>query len=60
MMIEIETSHFDGIVCVCLKDALETVHWSIANNIIDPDDIKENKKLIKAIERVLEYFGEDL
>lgn len=54
MMIEIEATAFNGIVCACLRDAAETAQWAIDNNITD--DVKEYKKIIKAIDRVLDYI----
>lgn len=54
MIIEIEATAFNGIVCACLRDAAETAQWAIDNNITD--DVKEYKKIIKAIDRVLDYI----
>ena len=54
MIIEIEAAVFNGIVCSCLRDAAETAQWVIDNNVTN--DVKEYKKIIKAIARVLEYI----
>jgi len=56
MMIEIEATAFNGIVCACLRDAAETAQWAMDNHVIDPVDVKEYKKIIKAIDRVLDYI----
>jgi hypothetical protein len=54
MMIEIETTAFNGIVCACLRDAADTAQWAIDSGVAD--NPKEYKKIIKAIERVLDYI----
>ena len=56
MMIEIEAAAFNGIVCACLKEAALSAQWAIDNDVIDTRDVKEYKKIIKAIARVLDYI----
>jgi hypothetical protein len=56
MIIDIEATAFNGIVCACLRDAAETAEWAIDNDVIDTRDVKEYKKIIKAIARVLDYI----
>ena len=59
MIIDIDVSQLDAIVRVWLKDMLQTVEINLASNYVHPDDVKEYKKDIKALKRVLDYVGED-
>lgn len=58
MMIDIDVSQLDGIVRAWLKDTLETVQHNSAAHYVHPDDVKQYKKDIKALKRVLDYIGE--
>jgi hypothetical protein len=61
MIIDIDVSQLDGIVRAWLKEALVTVEMNLAGDYghPHPDDVKEYKKDIKALKRVLDYVGED-
>jgi hypothetical protein len=58
MMIKIDPTHLDGIVRACLKDSLETAQWAIDSDMFDPIELKDYKKITKAMKLVLKYFGE--
>ncbi len=60
MMIKIDPTHLDGIVRACLKESLETLQWAIDSNMFDPIELKEHKKIMKALKVVLKYFGQNL
>lgn len=57
MMIELSEEAVDTIVVHWLKDTLEMLDQEQANLRTHPDDKKSNKKLIKALKRLLEYTG---
>jgi hypothetical protein len=62
MMIDIDVSQLDGIVRAWLKDTLQTIEGNLNHmydNYVHPDDVKEYRKDIKAIKRMLEYIGEN-
>jgi hypothetical protein len=61
MMIDIslDINHLEAIVRVWLKETLETVEINLASYHVHPDDVKQYKKDIKALKRILEYIGED-
>lgn len=43
-----------------LKDDLDTIQINDGINCVHPDDIKYNKKLVKAYKRILNYYGCEL
>ena len=59
MMIEIDPAALDGIIRAWLKDTLRTVQINAANPYVHPDDVKQYRKDIKALKRVLDYIGHD-
>ena len=46
----------DAVMIEFLKDDLDTVLQSLIEDT-HPDDVKYNKKLIKAYRRILDYYG---
>jgi hypothetical protein len=60
MKIEINDEFFylveDAIMVEFLKKDLETVKLNLQTDC-HPDDVKYNKKLIKAYKRILDYYG---
>ena len=58
MMIDMDVSQLDGIVRVWLKDTLKTVEGNFTYHYVHPDDVKEYKKDIKALKRILDYIGD--
>ena len=46
----------DAVMIEFLKDDLETVKLNLQTDC-HPDDVKYNKKLIKAYKRILDYYG---
>jgi hypothetical protein len=46
----------DAVMVEFLKDDLENVKQNLAEDY-HPDDVKYNKKLIKAYKRILDYYG---
>ena len=60
MKIELEGNFFydlkDAVYTQFLKDDLETVKLCLKEDT-HPDDVKYNKKLIKAYKRILKYYG---
>lgn len=61
MMIQFEDEFFYQLKDACmiefLKDDLDTIIKTKDWDLIHPDDIKESKKLIKAYNRILKYYG---
>jgi hypothetical protein len=47
----------DAVMLEFLKDDLETVLKVQGASWVHPDDVKYNKKLIKAYKRILDYYG---
>lgn len=47
----------DAVFVNFLKDDLETIKLCLKEDT-DPDDIKYNKKLLKAYRTILKYYGE--
>ncbi len=66
MKIEFETAFMnefmnqlkDAVFIEFLKDDLNEVRSNLKNDF-HPDDVKHNKKLIKAYKRILDYYGVD-
>ena len=58
MIIEVKPEALDGIVRAWLADELENFEFSLKYIPLHPDDVKEYKKDIKAVKRLLEYIGE--
>jgi len=56
--ISLNIDQLDGIVRVWLKETLKTVEGNFAYHYVHPDDVKQYKKNIKALKRILEYIGE--
>ena len=48
----------DAFMVQFLKDDLDCVKENLASDL-HPNDIKYDKKLIKAYKRILKYYGED-
>jgi hypothetical protein len=48
----------EAIMVQFLKDDLNYVKQNIETDY-HPDDVKYNKKLLKAYKRILDYYGED-
>lgn len=46
----------DAVMIEFLKDDLETIKLNLQTDCY-PDDVKYNKKLIKAYKRILDYYG---
>ena len=57
MKIELDISDewVDRIVCLWTKDTLDMIEKF---DLIHPDDVKYNEKLVKALKMVLDYMGE--
>jgi hypothetical protein len=49
----------DVMMVAFLKDDLDTVIKYEVDGWVHPDDVKYNKKLLKAYKRILDYYGED-
>ncbi len=47
----------DAVMVQFLKDDLNTIQENYAVNWVHPDDVKYNKKLVKAYKRILDYYG---
>lgn len=47
----------DAVMIAFLKDDLEAVQINDGINWVHPDDIKYNKKLVKAYKTILKYYG---
>lgn len=58
MMVHVNPSQLDDIVRAWLKDTLKTVEGNFTYHYVHPDDVKEYKKDIKALKRILAYIGE--
>ena len=58
MKIDIDASQLDGIVRFWLKETLKTVENNLAYHYVHPDDVKQYRKDIKALKRILDYIGE--
>jgi hypothetical protein len=60
MMIDIklDIDQLDGIVRAWLKETLKTVEGNLAYHYVHPDDVKQYKKDIKALKRILDYIGQ--
>ena len=60
MMIDIKLNidQLDDIVRLWLKDTLKTVEGNFTYHYVHPDDVKEYKKDIKALKRILDYIGD--
>lgn len=58
--LETETMHQikDNIMVAFLKDDLDTIR-NTEGSYRHPDDIKYDKKLMKAYKTILKYYGED-
>ena len=41
-----------------MKDTLKMAESGISSDYLHPDDVKEYKKDIKALKRILEYIGD--
>lgn len=58
MIIDIDAASLDGIVRAWLKETLKTVEGNFTYHYVHPDDVKEYKKDIKALKRILAYIGD--
>ena len=58
MMIDIGAEQLDGLVRAWLKETLQTVEGNFTYHYVHPDDVKEYKKDIKALKRILAYIGD--
>ena len=47
----------DAVMVQFLKDDLKTIQENYAVNWVHPDDVKYNKKLVKAYKTILDYYG---
>lgn len=54
--VEVVDSVVDSVVVSWIKDNLKMIEGS--DGYLHPDDVKYNKKLVKAFKRVLDYVGE--
>jgi hypothetical protein len=59
MMIEIHPAALDGLVRAWLKKTLEDIEINAAHGYVHPEDAKTYRKDIKALKRMLDYFGTD-
>ena len=50
----------DAVMVQFLKDDLKTIQDNYAVNWVHPDDVKYNKKLVKAYKKILDYYGHDI
>jgi len=58
MKIDIDPSMLDGLVREWLKDTLNLLEGHLTfSGYIHPDDVKQYKKDIKAVKRILDYVG---
>lgn len=57
MMIDIDPSDLDRLVKAWLKDTHECITLNSLNYYVHPDDAKQYKQNLKAINRLLEYLG---
>ena len=58
MKIDIDASQLDGIVRFWLKESLKSVQYNAAAIYVHPEDVKQYRKDIKALKRILDYIGE--
>lgn len=58
MKIDIDASQLDGIVRFWLKETLKSVQYNAAAIYVHPEDVKQYRKDIKALKRILDYIGE--
>jgi flagellar biosynthesis/type III secretory pathway protein FliH len=60
MMIDIklDINQLDSIVRAWLKETLKSVQYNAAAHYVHPDDVKQYRKDIKALKRILDYIGE--
>lgn len=56
--ISLDIDQLDGIVRAWMKDTLKMAESGISSDYLHPDDVKEYKKDIKALKRILEYIGD--
>lgn len=54
--VEVVDNVVDAVVVSWIKDNLEMIER--IDGYLHPDDVKYNKKLVKALKRVLDYVGE--
>lgn len=54
--VEVVDNVVDAVVASWIKDNLEMIER--IDGYLHPDDVKYNKKLVKALKRVLDYVGE--
>ena len=54
--VEVVDNVVDAVVVSWIKDNLEMIER--IDGYLHPDDVKYNKKLVKALRRVLDYVGE--
>lgn len=57
LTINTNSEDYDNLAVAILKNALKDVENSAKTNF-HPQDIKYDKKLIKALKRVIRYYGE--
>lgn len=60
MMIDIKLNvdQLDGIVRAWLKETLKSVQYNAAAIYVHPEDVKQYRKDIKALKRILDYIGD--
>ena len=56
--IKLNIDQLDDIGRAWLKDMLKTVEGNFTYHYVHPDDVKEYKKDIKALKRILDYIGD--
>jgi len=56
--IKLDINQLDDIVRIWLKETLKTVENNFSYHYVHPDDVKQYKKDIKALKRILDYIGE--
>jgi hypothetical protein len=54
--LDINDEWVDRIVCLWTKDTLDMIEKF---DLIHPDDVKYNEKLVRALKVVLDYMGEN-
>jgi hypothetical protein len=60
MKIEINDNFFYDLKrCLMVEFLKDDLDMLSSNVWVHPDDIKENKKLVKAYKRILDYYGEN-
>ena len=59
MMIDIDLAALDGIVRAWIKDNLKEWQTSLDGGYVHPEDEKMYRKDIKAMQRILDYIGDD-